>query len=242
MIALLLLLSTVAQPAEQTPEDSPDKRSDLARSYYEKGLVRFNLADYDGAVEIFKEGYAKTGAAGFLFDIAQAYRLSGDCASALNFYRSYLRANPDSRSRDRIESRMEEMKACAKPKETATSTGALSPEPNVVAIPLPEPPPESSAGRTRIVGTVLFALGFAGVGAGVYFQAQATSAADKITALSRAGGEWTPADEAIQTRGQRMSTASIIAYAVGAAAAIAGTALHVSALIDGVTRAPEDAR
>jgi hypothetical protein len=46
------------------------------------GNKHFELAEYDAAIADFKEAYRIGDAPGYLYNIAQAYRLKGDCRNA----------------------------------------------------------------------------------------------------------------------------------------------------------------
>ncbi len=68
--------------------------SDEVRGSLEKGLEHFEAGRYEAALSAFKEGYAIDPRPEFLFAMAQTERLSGDCGSALVFYREFLATKP----------------------------------------------------------------------------------------------------------------------------------------------------
>jgi hypothetical protein len=74
-----------AQPAAPTSDTDPA---------LERGLVHYEQGNYLAAVEEFRGGYQRTGHPTFLFAIAQAQRLAGDCAAAIASYRQYLDTQP----------------------------------------------------------------------------------------------------------------------------------------------------
>src|SRR5947207_11852903 len=69
-----------------------------ARALHEKGVRAYNAAQYDKAIEAFKEAYALSPVPGLLFNIAETYRLRGrgSCSEALEFYERYLDQTPSS--------------------------------------------------------------------------------------------------------------------------------------------------
>ena len=83
-----------------------------ARALHAQGVRHYNLAEYDLAIEVFKQAYALTPFPGLLFNIAQAYRHQGECGRALEFYRSYLRQKPTAADRAEVERHLREMEAC----------------------------------------------------------------------------------------------------------------------------------
>jgi tetratricopeptide (TPR) repeat protein len=83
-----------------------------ARVLSNKGLDDFDHKRYDDAIAAFSSSYALAPLPALAFNIAQAYRLKGDCAAALRFYRAYLRELPDAPNRERAETQMGAMQAC----------------------------------------------------------------------------------------------------------------------------------
>ena len=83
-IAFVLLCSATAS-AQQKPDVSALEAS---------GNKHFELAEYDAAITDFKEAFRISDEPGFLYNIAQAYRLKRDCREASTFYKTYLRRAP----------------------------------------------------------------------------------------------------------------------------------------------------
>src|SRR5262245_62171614 len=87
---LVLLVALAASPA-RADEESPLAPAQI---HLTEGNRHFNLAEYDLAIAEYKEAYRLSDKPGLLFNIAQAYRLSGDCPMALRFYENYRRLAP----------------------------------------------------------------------------------------------------------------------------------------------------
>ena len=77
------------------------------------GNKHFELAEYDAAITDFKEAFRISDEPGFLYNIAQAYRLKRDCREAATFYKTYLRRVPDAPNAAKIRDRITEMDTCA---------------------------------------------------------------------------------------------------------------------------------
>ena len=110
LLASVLVIG-VAAPSQVLADKNDDER---ARVLYDKGNTHFDLAEYDAAIAAFKEAYSISRRPGLLYNIAQAYRKQGNCVQALEFYRNYLRLEPDAKNRGAVDKRIAEMQACAK--------------------------------------------------------------------------------------------------------------------------------
>jgi tetratricopeptide (TPR) repeat protein len=73
--------------------------------------VLYNLGDYDQAVALFRESYELSREPALLFNIAQAYRLKGDCSHALEAYRHFVRLAPKSPTTKNAETHMSHLEA-----------------------------------------------------------------------------------------------------------------------------------
>jgi tetratricopeptide (TPR) repeat protein len=89
---------------------------DKIRQHYKDGTTHYDLAEYDKAAAEFKEAYRLSNDPAYLFNIAQAYRMGGNCPEAGRFYERFLAVSPDAPNKEKIQLRITEMKACGKTK------------------------------------------------------------------------------------------------------------------------------
>lgn len=113
--ALLVPALALAQP--KTADD-----------WYKEGEKLYNLGNFDGAAEAFKEGFAaetdESKKSAYLYNVAQAYRQGNKCKDAAFFYKRYLALKdrdtvkplkPEKRAE--IEQRIAELEECARTQE-----------------------------------------------------------------------------------------------------------------------------
>jgi tetratricopeptide (TPR) repeat protein len=84
------------------------------RQYYQSGVTHYELSEYDAAVKDFKEAYRLSNDPAYLFNIAQSYRLQRKCGDAMQFYQRYLTNVGEISNRDKVQARVDEMRACSK--------------------------------------------------------------------------------------------------------------------------------
>jgi tetratricopeptide (TPR) repeat protein len=194
---------------------------------------RFQRADYLGAAEQFKAAYALDADPGYLFDIAQAYRLAGKCADAADYYARLLAQVANPPHRDKIDGWLADQQACARREQqqrqpAATVVGAT------VAPPPPSPPPPPPPSSTGAQRTVAWGLGIAGMvslAVGAVFTAEANNvqsewnkyAATCSLAMPCTSSRLLSYDHA----GNADNAAAITGYAIGAAAIAAGVTLYI---------------
>jgi hypothetical protein len=148
-LALVFAAVLALLPAAAHAEDSQ-----RAREFFQQGTTYFNLGDFDKAIEAFQEAYKAKPDPLVLYNIGQAYRLKGDPAKAIFFYRGYLRNSPKAQNRAEIEAKIAALQkevsepkappptapAPVTPAPVAPAPVAPSPTPAPVA-PSPPPPP-----------------------------------------------------------------------------------------------------
>ncbi|HJZ84840.1 MAG TPA: hypothetical protein VKN99_06685 [Polyangia bacterium] len=120
----------LAQPA---PEKGPPM-APQARQHLERGLRYYNAQDYAKAVDEFKAGYQIDPRPEFLYALAQAQRLSGDCEKAISSYQAFLRTHPNDLQASSARQNIERCEA-----ERATKTTKAPP---------PLPPPNREVAKT----------------------------------------------------------------------------------------------
>jgi tetratricopeptide (TPR) repeat protein len=92
-----------------------------AKQLYDDGEKSYNLGQFDKAIELFTKAYEEWPEPAFLFNIAQAYRQSGNCKQALFFYKRFLSLKEnDSKKpikpevKKDVEGRIAELEECVK--------------------------------------------------------------------------------------------------------------------------------
>jgi tetratricopeptide (TPR) repeat protein len=102
-ILLFLLFAATASADEPA--------SLVARQHYQKATALFNLGEFTDAAGEYKEAYKVLPEPVFLYNIAQAYRLSGDLAKAAFFYNSYAHNAKDPATKHEAEVRAKKLEA-----------------------------------------------------------------------------------------------------------------------------------
>ena len=142
--------AAAAEEAESASKHDDPKAAE-ARAHYEEGTKAYNLGEYPRAVTEFKAAYNAKPDPLLLYNIAQSFRLGGDAAQALFFYRSFLRNMPAAPNRKEVEGRIRTLekqvekqaeKQAEEPKhEPLAPAGAAATPP----VPSTVPPPPSPA-------------------------------------------------------------------------------------------------
>lgn len=176
-IALVIVWAAVsARPELAEADRSSRSRADRRLA---KGLELYRARDYDKAIAMFKEGYAIEPRREFLYALGQAERLSGDCESALVYYRNFLSRNPPEKA---AAAAFEQIEVC----ERALASGparrsrpAPAPPPPVVVAPAPRASPPAPPWYHDTVGDALLGAGvvFLVAGGGFFASAQSSASA-----------------------------------------------------------------
>lgn len=93
-----------AQPAGPAPDDRTQATE--AAALYDEGKRHFDIGEYAQAIASWKQAYLRSSAPLLLFNIAQAYRLSGNCAQANRFYLNYRRVEKHPRNQAELDKAM----------------------------------------------------------------------------------------------------------------------------------------
>jgi hypothetical protein len=149
MVCLLALVTASTSARAAAPTGADEALSAEARRHYEEGTKAFNLAEFPRAIAEFKAAYNAKPDPLLLFNIAQAFRLGGDDAQALLFYKSFLRNMPDAPNRKEVEARIrtldkavaEQQRQADQQKKDAAAAATTPPAVGTIAA----PPPASAA-------------------------------------------------------------------------------------------------
>jgi tetratricopeptide (TPR) repeat protein len=88
-LCFFLMLSFVGTPITFAQEQE-DANTEKAKGCYERGQRLYDLGNYPGAIEEFKQGFLLSGLPAFLLNMGQAYKQLGDNINALEYYKRYL--------------------------------------------------------------------------------------------------------------------------------------------------------
>jgi hypothetical protein len=215
LTAALAPRSATAQAPPSSPPSGGSSASpadvERARQLHQEGLGHYEKHQYGRAILAYRKAYALVAAPGILFNLAQAYRLRGDCKRAYRAYKNFLEVVTDTPEANLAREHAQALRSCAKaPAEPEPAPApALAPAPILAPqlteeTPAPPPPvaaepvvtleraPRSQPGQNkRIVG-----LGIGGAGAalalvGVYYGFKARGAASDLSDFYEEGGAWT---------------------------------------------------
>ena len=224
LVALLLGMSGSALAQHRGTD--PDTR---ARELYKAGLTHYDLADYDRAVDEFKQAYELSHRPELLFNLAQTYRAKKDYDLALHFYRTFLELDPNARNRADVETTIAEVEAtraearrAAEPPKPVVEPPTPVVEPPKLVVEPPKPvvrPPAPRPFLSTVRGRATLAIGIVG---GVAFVGAAGAGG---LAVARRGAYDTSCragdcNDGLYTEGRSAAIATDVLIAVGVAAAI----------------------
>jgi hypothetical protein len=218
---------------------------------YRAGVELFRKGEYLAAAGKFREAYEADSDAGYLFNIAQAYRFAHECVLSAQYYRSFLAAMPNPPNLEQVRGWLATQDACAAEKNNARSNESLArdeppPRDEPPARDEPEPPPTQRVGevipstpakvrhesdpRLRLaIGSAVVAV--IGVGVGAYFTHDASALSHERESLCAGGCVWSEVRASVSdldARGQRASAIAVASYGISAVALAGSVGLYVT--------------
>jgi tetratricopeptide (TPR) repeat protein len=133
-LALLLvffgMLSAPAAGADGVAADTPNagEGSANAQRRYAEAAALFRAGKYERAIRLFLEADRLAPSAALAFNVARAYEKLGNTARALEYYRHYLRRDPNGSGARRAASRVSELQAKLEQRGVQQLTVRSSPE------------------------------------------------------------------------------------------------------------------
>lgn len=209
--------------------------TEQAAALYDEGKRHFDIGEYAAAIASWKQSYLLSSAPLLLFNIGQAYRLSGDCAQANRFYLRYKYAAPDGTPGVELEPAM------AKCAGVDPAVGDDTPPPPPPVVPQPPPPPQQSpqpqppppvhmmlrddGHGLRTAGVVTGAAGLALGALAAVAAIEAAGDAHDVESQAR-GTPWSSALADEQSHGEAWRTGAWVLGGAGVAAAITGAFVY----------------
>ena len=217
----------------------PDKVPNKARELAIKGRKLHNAGDYNGAVAAFKEAYVLAPSPSLLFNIAQAYRLDGNCDEAAWMYRRFLDTDPRGPQRDLAETHLVATEKCG----TGGLRVTVTPPVLETATPRPGEPRTQSAAAAETTASLSMrdtnprgsklkrAATYTAIGGGValigaaLFAVDARSASQSVEETYKRGGRWDEV-KTLDARGQRSEMLATVLGVGGGVAMVSAAVLY----------------
>jgi tetratricopeptide (TPR) repeat protein len=227
VVALVLALASTSAMADSVPN--------RARDLAERGRMAHDKKDYTTAIASFTEAYALAPAPGLLFNLAQAYRLRGNCDDAALMYRRFLATNPPDDARMLAESHLSTVERClaakiAPPVETKPRTmpGSITLAKHSEVHPALRSKETDKPGRRvgENVGLGLAIGGGAALLVAGYYGLESHKVENEVERRYANGEKWKMLEDRA-AEGDRASHIAKVSLGVGAAAIAAGAAVLV---------------
>jgi tetratricopeptide (TPR) repeat protein len=215
----LSILLAFATPALADDLGVPEKAKALA----EQGRVLHDAGDYGGAIAVYREAYVLAPRPGLLFNLAQAYRLSGDCDDASFMYQRYLETNPDEAGREVAQQNLEIVEKCGH--GGLKIAAPIRSTPVITQVRAPDPPAMPRDRAQAHVGELIVAAGIGTLTVAGAFAYDAHQASDRVSA-AYATGTVTPNLSQEDSRGQRSALIASTAGVLGGAAVVTGAIVY----------------
>jgi tetratricopeptide (TPR) repeat protein len=213
-ITLAALLATASTAAYADNALRPERIPNKARQLAERGRAFHNAGDYNAAVSAFKEAYVLAPSPGLLFNIAQAYRLAGNCDEAAWMYRRFLDTNPIGNHRTLAENHLAVVERCGTgglmvDNEAAPPAATPVAEADNKVITFAALPDNTRSGKYKKIGVGTAIGGGALLVGAAVFAIDSNDAENRVAETYKRGGKWEDIkdDDARGKRSAKIATA-----------------------------------
>ena len=213
---VLIMLAALKTVALADPTPTPE---DL----YAEGQTAYDRADYPNAIAKWRASYELSNAPGLLFNLAQAYRLSGDCVNALSTYKRFITIDPTADQRVLAEDLVRELepKCGERPTPIVERTTPIP----VVDRPSVVHERERPGRRLKATGLATSGTGLALLASGLLLGHHASALGDQVTTACASGCYWDQQKDKDAT-GRRDATIGYMIDGLGVAAIVGGAVLY----------------
>lgn len=224
ILALLVFLLSLPTRAGAQGGEPPDPRAmEEAEGAFRAGQAAYDAGRFPEALSYFERVYELTNDPDVLYNVATVHDRMRHDEQALEAYRAYLEARPDSEDRDNIQARvraLEENLAGREAREPEPEPEAVEPEPGPEPETAPEPTVEPSAGDVGPGPWIVIGVGgAAAVASGILFGLMAS---DFSTVEGASAVPWEGEVRDAYQRAPQLFVAGVVTGAVGLAAIAAG--------------------
>jgi tetratricopeptide (TPR) repeat protein len=231
VIAAAVLAAPAARAGEpEPPQPIPPK----ARKLVDTGRAAHGKGEYARAVALFKEAYVIAPSPGLLFNLAQAYRLMGNCDDAALMYHRYLDASLTQEGRSLAEMHLATVERCMAKRSlhipmdesTAYLRAAPPPDPMLALDTQPLAARGSHARLEQRVGTGMMIAGGLTLSVAAYYGLVAHDASLEVEgayAHGARGKDIVP----IQARGEEAAGRATWLGITGGIATVTGVTLYI---------------
>lgn len=181
-----------------------------AEQLYDEGQRAYDTGHYAVAIERWQASYEVSKLPLLILNIAQAYRLAGDCANALATYRRYVELEPTSEQSGLASGFIGELEPrCGAPMEPPRANYAR----------------ENPGRALRLAGVVTGAAGALSVVIGIGIGHHASTLANDVSSACAVDCDWS-SQEARDSAGRRDATIGYTLDIVGVAAIVGGSVMY----------------
>lgn len=221
--ALILVAAFVAKPAAVHAEEAiPEK----ARKLADHGRAMHDRGDYERAIAAFKEAYVMAPSPGLLFNLAQAYRLQGNCDDAALMYRRYIATGPADDARAIADGHLQTVERCTQkralniPLDDNQAYLKVPPPPGPEKIILEDRQTFEKPGLKKDIGIGVTIGGGVALTVAAFYGMRSYGASQEVERAYARGAKWREIED-IHARGERSERAAKI-FGIGGGLAIAG--------------------
>ena len=234
-VAAMIAIAPAAARGDAASSSATSSVPAKARALAERGRAFHDAGDYPAAIAAFTQAYVMAPSPALLFNLAQDYRLLGDCDDAALMYRRFLAANPEPDQRALAETQLASVERCLHklalhiPVETPGPRAIAAPRSEPLAMRAAAPAPGAGTQRAQIekgVGIGLAIGGGVSLAVAAYYAVQAHDAEADVAARYLTGGKWQDIAEA-DVRGRSAATTARWLGAGGAVGLVGGVVTYL---------------
>ncbi len=224
IIAVIAVIAMIESAALANPPTAED--------LYAEGQTAYDHGDFPTAIQRWRASYQLSGESGLLFNLAQAERLSGDCAGSLATYRKFVASDPDPASEQHRLA--EDFTRELAPKCGAPATPHVDPQPqpslgsglNLVDRLSAHEDRSDPPGRSiRLAGLVTGSAGVVTIVTGLAIGHHAQTLAGDVTDACRTDCDWS-AQAGKDAAGRRDATIGRVLDVAGAVGIAGGAVMY----------------